>query len=523
MNLYKLLESQANSNPESIAVESSAGSLTYGELAHKSTSLANYFTNKGVKRGDAVFIELPKNEEAIIALWASLKIGACYVPINTQLKESTIGAIIKNCEPKALVSDCSSKSLTLKACNKQHLELKAMILNEKGSLSENHAAISWDDLPDNENFASPAEEYFETDLAYILHTSGSTGVPKGVQISNGAALAFIYWAKETFSVDEFCRLACTSPLHFDLSVFDIFVAVCVGATNILIPNQYLLFPQSAKLYIEEKRVSHLYTVPFFLTQLVNNSDFKEGDFATLKHLMFAGEVLPQRTLCSLQSLLPETKLHNLYGPTETNVCSFYTVKQGHSYHNDLLIGKSASSSQLYIVDESFKEVSSGIQGQIAVSGPSLMSGYVGCPQSSNDKFVQIQCLDGEKVQLAYLTGDFGVLERCGNIRFKGRQDEQIKRRGYRVELGEIGSLISRVSQVHDFAVLSYKDEQDNTAIVCILVKSNEDISSAKLQNSIAQEIPHYMQPDKYVFMKEIPRTSTGKLARSELVNHITNL
>lgn len=249
--------------------------------------------------------------------------------------------------------------------------------------------VSWlDVLKTATNLLPTATGMIEEDLAYILYTSGSTGTPKGVMISHRASLTFVNWSYECFQVQARDRVSNHAPLHFDLSIFDIFTTIKAGATVILVPPELSVFPRNLAKFIEQQQITIWYSVPFVLRQLVVYGNLQQTQLPHLHTVLFAGEVFPIKYLRQLMELIPQAKYYNLYGPTETNVCTYYPVQEiPGELVQSLPLGKACANTEIFAVNENQEITQPGEIGELYVRGSSLMKGYWGMPEKTRGSLI----------------------------------------------------------------------------------------------------------------------------------------
>jgi len=462
--LSNLLKRSAELYPEKIAVRYKDEEVSYERFNLLSDRLCTSLVHQGVKVGDRVGIYLDKSVEALLAIFGILKSGACYVPLDPMAPVERQLFVIGDCSLEYLIT--SSKKLPqiqqiLKSPNPLRY-LFIMDLRREGDQGriEGVPLLFKDEILELTLAISkePLEEITDEDLAYILYTSGSTGRPKGVMISHRASLAFIDWADQCFKVRPEDRVPSLAPFHFDLSIFDIFVTIKAAATICLVPQGLSSFPKSLVNFIEKERISIWYSVPSVLIQLVLSGHLKERDFSNLRTILFAGEVFPTRYLRMLMEMVPHAHYYNLYGPTETNVCTYYHVKSLPISEEPIPIGKPCDGQKIYIVDEDGSLVKEGEVGELYVSGPTLMTGYWNDPEKT-ERLMFKNLFSGEGDQKIYKTGDLVSLNQDGELNFHGRQDHMIKSRGYRIELGEIESVLYNHPAIKEAAVVGISDKR----------------------------------------------------------------
>jgi amino acid adenylation domain-containing protein len=511
--LQQLLSRSAEKYPDNQAVRARGRSLTYRELDERSNQLAHLLRQHGIRKGDRVGIYFPKAVESVVSMFGVLKAGGVYVPLDPQQPAQRIQYIIDNCGIRALVTTREKlRNLAPETIEKLEFSVFTDRLDGTGTT---RPGIPWEQLADFPSARAPENMQSTTlDLAYILYTSGSTGRPKGVMLSHQNALTFIDWCADTFHIRPEDRLTSHAPLHFDLSVFDIYNTIEAGAAVYMVPEDALLFPASLAKFIAEQAISVLYAVPSALVHLVLHGNVKAQNLESLRLGLFAGEVFPIKYLRQLAELLPRVDLYNLYGPTETNVCTYYRVDRAKLASMEKIpIGRACGNTEVFAVDERDQIIQPGQTGELYVRGPSVTGGYWADPEKTRQMVVpnRFQPHYEEKM---YRTGDLVILREDGDYDFVGRRDSQIKSRGYRIELGEIEAALLSHPSVKEVAVVAIPDEEVSNRIKAIVAPHNGDqLSAAQLQQHCAQRVPRYMIPDLIEFRESLPKTSTGKLDR----------
>ncbi len=511
--LQQLLTESAEQYPDNQAVWARGRSLTYRELDERSNQLAHLLRDRGIRKGDRVGIYFPKAIESVVSMFGVLKAGGVYVPLDPQQPAQRIQYIVDNCGIRALVTT-REKLQNLAGATVEKLEFSVFTdsMNGKGTTVP---GIPWEKLACFPSASAPEELQFTTlDLAYILYTSGSTGRPKGVMLSHQNALTFIEWCADMFQIRPDDHLTSHAPLHFDLSVFDIYNAIEGGASVYMVPEDALLFPASLSKFIAEQRISVTYAVPSALVHLVLHGNVKAQNLERLRLVLFAGEVFPIKYLRQLAELLPSVALYNLYGPTETNVCTYYRVDRARLASMEKIpIGRACGNTEVFAVDERDQFIQPGQTGELYVRGPSVTGGYWADPEKTRQMVVPNRFQSNYEEKM-YRTGDLVTLREDGDYDFVGRRDSQIKSRGYRIELGEIEAALLSHPSVKEVAVVAIPDEEVSNRIKAIVSLQNGDkLTAAQLRQHCGQRVPRYMIPDLIEFRESLPKTSTGKLDR----------
>jgi len=511
--LQQLLSKSAARFPEKTAVWARGRSISYRELEERSNQLAHLLKKSGVGKGDRVGLFFPKCVESIISMFAVLKAGGVYVPLDPQAPVDRIGYIISNCGIRVLITQ-DEKRRTLDVATRESLA-RCVIVDEAKESGNGTGVVPWSALPEYPASHPPAVTLTETDLAYILYTSGSTGRPKGVMLTHQNALTFVEWCADKFQITHEDRLSNHAPLHFDLSVFDVYNTIEAGATLYLVTEEIALFPTTLAKFIATHEISVWYSVPSALVLLLLHADLQAEKLKHLRTILFAGEVFPMKYLKQLAELLPAVELDNLYGPTETNVCTYYKVDRERLASMDKLpIGIACENTEVFAVSDEDEIVTKpGGTGELYVRGPSVTCGYWGDVEKTK-KMVVPNRFQPNFEEKMYRTGDLVTLAEDGNYYFVGRRDSMIKSRGYRIELGEIESALLSHPAVREAAAIAVPDEVVGNRIKAIVAAHvSESIQAAELQQHCGTRIPKYMIPEFIEFRESLPKTSTGKVDR----------
>jgi amino acid adenylation domain-containing protein len=338
-------------------------------------------------------------------------------------------------------------------------------------------------------------------------------------ISHRASLTFVSWACATFGLQATDRVSSHAPLHFDLSIFDLFATIKAGGTVVLVPEELSIFPVNLADFIEEQRIAVWYSVPSVLTRLVLHGELKRHRFSALHTVLFAGEVFPLKYLRQLTALLPHPRYFNLYGPTETNVCTYYPVSElPPEWTEPLPIGRACANTDTFAVTDQGTIASAGEVGELYVRGPTLAKGYWGLPERSKEVFVANPIRPVLWEEKVYRTGDLVRVLADGNYLFLGRRDNMIKSRGFRIELGEIEAVLYRHPAIEEAAAIPVPDELAGNLIKAIIVtRPGQTPTRGDLEHFCAERLPRYMVPSMIEYAASLPKTSTGKIDRPLLI------
>jgi amino acid adenylation domain-containing protein len=354
-------------------------------------------------------------------------------------------------------------------------------------------------------------DVIDQDLAYILYTSGSTGDPKGVMLTHRNALAFIGWAAEEFGLDRSDRLSSHAPLHFDLSVFDLYAAAYAGAAVVLVPPKASIFPNQIVRFIQENAITVWYSVPSILSMVTLRGGLDKTELPTLRTILFAGEVFPVKYLRQLMK-----RFANLYGPTETNVCTWYEVSPlDDEVTEPVPIGIAVANDEVFAIKEDGGQAQTGEVGELYVRGATVMRGYWGDPERTARGLVP-DPFGSAFADPVYRTGDLCEVQPGGVYRYIGRKDAQIKSRGYRIELGDVEAAINQHTGVVECAVVAVPDDLVTNRLVAY-VTVRDQTSEQDLARFCGERLPRYMVPESFTLLSELPKTSTGKIDRRQLL------
>ncbi len=523
--LQHLLINSAQRYPHREAVRMNGESLTYERLDKLSNQVARTLRETGVKRGDRVAIYVHKSFASIIGVYGIMKAGGVYVPLDPNAPAKRLSYITRDCRVKVMLTS-PAKLKVLPEFFAEGAPLENIVLMEPSGdtsgLPESVGVAPWDFVVSHNDGPVDPDGTIETDLAYILYTSGSTGMPKGVMIAHRTIFTFINWCRDTFQLTCEDRITSHAPLHFDLSTFDIYATTQAGGTIVLVGENLSTLPVQLVALLQNERVTITYLVPSILSLMVNYGELRRHDLSRIRAVLFAGEVFPVKYLRRLVAALPHAEYYNLYGPTETNVCTYYKVQESDldpaRGDRPVPIGQACENIEVFAVTEAGERVTEpGVEGELWARGSCVAQGYWGDPEKTARSFVrnEFQTLYPE---FAYRTGDIVTLsEDRKNWIYTGRRDHMIKTRGYRVELGEIENALYQHEDVKESAAIAVPDDLVGNRIrAFVVLTANSKLTPKALETFCAGIVPKYMVPERIEFRDALPKTSSGKIDRSAL-------
>jgi amino acid adenylation domain-containing protein len=485
--LQDLVSRAAARRPTATAVRGPDGVLTYRELDETANRIARALQALGVGQGDRVALWGEKSSRLVAAIQAALRLGAAYVPLAAHTPSARAATMLGDCNITCVVTD-STRLVALGQSGPGRFA--ALLTDDWAGIAQESA----------DPIAPPL--VLESDLAYILYTSGSTGVPKGVCVSHANAVAFVSWAAETAHLRQNSQIANHAAFSFDLSVFDLYGAFHAGACVTIVPEPVALSPGRLVDFLAREAVHVLYSVPSALMLMMDHGGLLERRDLTLETVIFAGEVFPIRQLRRLRDAWPHVRLLNFYGPTETNVCAWFEVGAIDPAATAAApIGRPSCGDRLWLGDADGRPVR-GDEGQLFVEGPTVMLGYWGQePQG----------------QRPYATGDACRIDADGNFVYVGRVDQQVKIRGARVELGEVEAVLAGCPGVAEVAVVVQGDGPEARLVAFFVSNRTPPPPLIELKAHCARQLPPYMIVSLAWPIAEMPLTPNGKVDRRRLV------
>ena len=492
--IHEIFEHYALARPDAAAILSDTGSLSYAQLNMRANQLAHYLRTLGVQAEVPVAICLERTPELLVALLAILKAGGVYVPLDPASPAARLAIILGDVDARLILTERKfSDVLPREGLRLTYVDADADII----------AGQSEANLPTTTTALN---------LAYIMYTSGSTGVPKGVGIPHRAVVRLV---KDTgyvsLSADEvFLHFA---PLSFDASTFEIWGSLLNGARLALAPAQRAMSLAELAAVIARQGVTTLWLTAGLFHQMVDEG---LSELRGVRQLLAGGDVLSATHVRQALEQWPETRVINGYGPTETTTfaCS---EAMGHSAEvgERVLIGRPIANTKVYILDEGMRAAPVGVRGQIYIGGDGLARGYVGRAEQTAERFVPdpYSEMGGERL---YATGDIGSYGEDGRIEFVGRRDGQVKVRGFRIETGEIEAVLSQYPGLRDVVVIARANGANDKDLVAYVVTDNADLTYDELQDFLTQRLPVYMAPARFVTLERFPLTPNGKIDRAAL-------
>jgi amino acid adenylation domain-containing protein len=492
--IHQLFEQQLQKTPDVLAVTYGNRQLTYSQLNQQANDLALQILATS-PLSTIIGVSALRSVETIISVLAILKTGKAYLPLDADYPKDRLEQIIE---------DSGIDTCLITGDQRHFFESLpvGILLSDKTYTSS--AEISPAAKPDG---------------AYVLYTSGSTGTPKGVLMGHTALVNLLLWQQNNSISTTGVKTLQFAPLTFDVSFQEIFATLTTGGTLVLINDELRIDPVKLLLYIEKESVNRIF-LPFVVLQYLTEAAIANKHIpACLQEVMTAGEqlkVTPQ--IASFFKALPGAVLYNQYGPTETHVVTQLKLDGDASLWPALpSIGVPISNTDIIILGDALKQLPYGQTGELCVGGLSLANGYLNKPDLTAEKFTNWQETE-DMVTRVYRTGDLARYLPDGNIEYLGRKDTQVKIRGNRVELGEIEVLLNQLENIQQAIVAAREDAAGQKRLIAYLVSSTDQQNTAEIRKSLEQQLPDFMLPSAYIWIKELPKTSSGKVDRKALPN-----
>ncbi|BAQ66126.1 amino acid adenylation domain-containing protein [Geminocystis sp. NIES-3709] len=478
--------------PYNIAILTENEQLTYQELHQKSNQLAHYLKGLEIEKKEEILVGicLERNANLIISLLGILKAGFAYVPLDPNYPQDRLDFMIKDSQLSILITQESlSKNLPNHSAIKVNLDQEQDNINRYSTTNITHT--------DNIN-----------SLAYIIYTSGSTGQPKGVEIEHRNTIAFINWAIDFFSLEQLKGVLASTSICFDLSIFEIFVPLSVGGKVILVDN-ILHLPESS----HAQEVTLIDTVPSAIASICKIN----GIPSSVTTVNLAGEALSNKIVQEVYKFKQIKQVFNLYGPSEDT--TFSTVALIPKGYDDIPpIGKPISQTEVLLLDENLQVVPEGELGEIYLTGAGIARGYRNREDLTAERFLPNPFTNDSSSKM-YKTGDIAVYLPDGQLRFVGRNDQLVKIRGFRVELGEIEATLEKYPSISKAVVILYNFNEEDKRLIAYLTLRNQgkkDNIISAIQDYLIHKLPPHEIPFSFIILSEFPQTLNGKIDRRAL-------
>ena len=466
-SLVESIIKNKNINPNKIIFVDENKSITNNELYDQAMHIASYLSKYDNK---PIIIEMPKSVDTIVCMVGVLLSGNFYTVLDINMPEERKNIIIDLLNPVCKITIKDNKK-------DDYVYFEDIIGTKTEKLKENY------------NMSNPM---------YVLFTSGSTGVPKGVVVNHNSVMHYLNWFTNEFHIDETTIFGNQTPLYFSMSISDVLGTIYAGATLYFIPHSYFSFPLYLMKYLESNKINTIYWVPSALNMISTFDAFKAFDLPELKKILFAGEVMPPKVINYFVKNHPAFYA-NLFGPTEsTDICTYYEVKEE---TDNVPIGKACNGLTAIIL----KDGKESKTGELYIKGPFLASGYYNNPKKTNEVFIQ-NPLNKAFPEVIYKTGDIVTVRDDGNLLYVGRADFQIKHMGYRIELGEIENKVYEIDEINTCVVV-YKNDK-------IILYYIGNIDEASLLSKLKDKVPEYMLPNKIHKEIKMNYNMNGKIDRT---------
>lgn len=495
------LEQSERDYSDKTAVVDEKGSDTYSQLADMTRRVGTFLLKRGLQANDVVVVLLGKERAALSAFWGVTYAGGIYSPMDCHAPVGRLKLIMDVLRPAFVIADEENRDKALELMPKERL----IFIEEARQ-----------ELPDWSALEAVQRLRIDTDPLYIICTSGSTGVPKGVVISHRAVIDFTEESSQVMDFSDKESFANQAPFYFDASVPDLYCTIRNGATLHIIPEKWFSFPIRVLEYIKEHEINAIFWVPSALIVTANLRALREVDVTCLKKIMFCGEVMPVKQYNMWKKYVPDAKYVNYYGPSETTYAStYYIIDREFGNDETLPIGRAAINTDVLILGEEDRPCNRGETGELCIRGSGVALGYYNDQEKTREVFVQNPLTPFYR-DIMYRTGDLVRENERGEIEYVGRKDFQIKHMGFRIELGEIETAAMSVSGMSRACCIYHEKRQS----IILLYEGSAEKKGVK--DELMKRLPDYMVPGCIVKLDVMPMNANGKIDRKLLKENYGN-
>jgi len=500
-NILEFLFDSAEKYPEKTAYFDESGSYTYSQILRQSKAVASKLIKKLNKTNRPILVYMDKSPRVLCAFWGTVLSRNFYVPLDTNMPDYRISLIVENLKPMAVITDMAHYDLARGFCGQVFIfeemvetPIEENLINERLTLA------------------------LDTDPVYVLYTSGSTGVPKGVVVCHRSLIDYIEQFNNEVGITESDVIANQAPFYFDASLIDIYCTLKAGASMGIVPLEYFSVPIKLLEFLEKYEITTIRWVPSAMKMISTFKGFKTLKPKALRKIIFGAEAMPTKCYNYWKANYEDAVFVQIYGPTEiTGVCTYYIVDRAFADDETIPIGNAFHNTEVFLLDEDDKLITrSEVVGEICVKGTCLSLGYYNSIERTKEVFVQ-NPLNPYYPELIYRTGDLAKYNDRKELVFISRKDSQVKHMGHRIELGEIETAASSLPGVKSVCCLF---EQKNQKIV--LFYEAENYSDEKLMEALTKRLQRYMLPNLLKKMEPMPLLHNGKVDRMALKEKMSN-
>jgi amino acid adenylation domain-containing protein len=504
-----IIEDSAMKFPDKDAFRCGQDRISYVDLHNRMWQIAQLLRDHGIKRGDRVGIYLNRCLENAMAIYGTMAAGAAFVPLDPFAPAARTLLQLRDCGIRHLITHPNCHN-GLKKILQGQPDLALIIGIDT---DEFIPTVSWKNL-EVLPFRAQYLPFLETDLAYIMYTSGSTGVPKGIMHTHYSGMSYARISADLYQLNSSDIIANHAPLYFDISTLGYFTSPFVGATTVIIPEAYTRIPVSLAELIEEERISVWYSVPLALSQILTYGMLHQRDFSAIRWVLYGGEPFPIHHLKELLKLISSARFSNVYGPAEVNQCTFYHFDRDVKLGESVPLGQVWKNTEALVIDDQDCPLNEGEVGELLIRSATMMQGYWNQQELTQKAFYFRKGNDGLEKKY-YRTGDLVRYNESGELVFLGRKDRQIKVRGHRVEMDEVANAIMKYPGIGEVAV--YPVRQEESFFIEVALCGHEDALDEKdLIRFLGKRLPSYAVPHRIKFRKQFPQTATGKIDYKKL-------